>query len=87
MVASRQVLGQALQGGQEVICARCEKDLLKPARVIKTKGEPLYFGRACAIKVGLLTPRPKPAKLVTAHEFDEERQLTLEWTDELFNRD
>lgn len=70
-----------------MICARCEKDLLKPARVIKTKGEPLYFGRACAIKVGLLTPRPKPAKLVTAHEFDEERQLTLEWTDELFNRD
>lgn len=70
-----------------MICARCEKDLVKPARVIKTKGEPLYFGRVCAIKVGLLIPRSKPVKLVAAHEFDEERQLTLEWTDELFNRD
>ncbi len=70
-----------------MICARCEKDLARPVRTIKTKGEPLYFGRVCAIKAGLLIPRPKPVKLVTAHEFDEERQLVLELTDELPDRD
>lgn len=61
-------------------CVRCERPLTKPAKTIPAKNGPLAWGRACAIKSGLLEPKPR-AKAMVVHEQPAEadpNQMTLE---------
>ena len=61
-------------------CVRCGRSLIKAAKTIPAKNGPLAWGRACAIKSGLLEPKPR-AKAIVVHQQAEEvdpNQMTLE---------
>lgn len=60
-------------------CFHCGRALLKAAKTLKGKGGDVHYGRRCAIKARLLTPKPRVAK-VAANEVDE-RQMALELTE------
>lgn len=61
-------------------CVRCDRPLAHPAKTIPAKNGPLAWGRACAIKSGLLEPKPRTKAVVVHQQADEmdENQLTLE---------
>jgi hypothetical protein len=61
-------------------CIRCGRALSKPAASIQTTNEPLNFGRACAIKAGLLQPVKRGRRLFTPMPQPEidPRQMALE---------
>lgn len=40
-------------------CVMCDRPLLHPAKTTQTKNGPLFWGRQCAIKAGLITPKPR----------------------------
>lgn len=42
---------------QCVTCVICKRPLLRPFKTIQTKGEPIHWGRGCAIKTGVHVPR------------------------------
>lgn len=61
-------------------CVRCGRSLIKAAKTIPSKNGPLAWGRACAIKSGLLEPKPR-AKVIVVHQQAEDvdpNQMTLE---------
>lgn len=45
-------------------CVICKRPLLNPAKTVETKGDPLHFGRHCAIKTGVLVPQTRGPRLV-----------------------
>lgn len=61
-------------------CTRCGRPLLIPATSIQTRSGPLAFGRVCAIKAGLIEPKPRAPRFVPAmpQPVTDERQLMLE---------
>lgn len=63
-------------------CVRCGRPLTHPAKTIPAKNGPLAWGRACAIKSGLLEPKPRQRTLITHHQAQEvdESQMALELT-------
>lgn len=63
-------------------CVRCGRPLTTPAKAIASKNGPLMWGRVCAIKSGLIEPKPRTPALVTHQQADEvdPNQLTLELT-------
>lgn len=63
-------------------CVRCGRPLTKAAKTIPAKNGPLAWGRACAIKSGLLEPKTRARALVTHQQADEvdENQMALELT-------
>lgn len=63
-------------------CVRCGRPLTHPAKTIPSKNGPLAWGRACAIKSGLLEPKPRQRTLIAHHQAQEvdESQMALELT-------
>lgn len=63
-------------------CVRCGRPLIKAAKSIPSKRGPLAWGRACALKSGLLEPKTRRKALVVHQQADEvdPNQLTLELT-------
>jgi hypothetical protein len=63
-----------------MICIRCGRRLSKAAASIETMAEPLNFGRACAVKAGLIHPVKREPRIVPAMPQPEvdERQMALE---------
>lgn len=60
-------------------CVICKRPLLNPAKTMETKGEPIHWGRGCAIKTGVLIPRPRVPGLVSqAPGGVDPRQMALE---------
>ena len=61
-------------------CVRCGRPLIKAAKTIASKNGPLMWGPVCALKSGLIEPKPRASALVTHQQADEvdENQLTLE---------
>ena len=63
-------------------CVRCGRPLIKAAKTIPAKNGPLAWGRACALKSGLIEPKPR-AKALVVHQQEkavDPDQLTLELT-------
>lgn len=63
-------------------CVRCDRPLTHPAKTIDSKHGPLMWGPVCALKSGLLEPKPR-AKAIVVHQQAEEvdpNQMTLELT-------
>ena len=63
-------------------CVRCDRPLTHPAKTIDSKRGPLMWGPVCALKSGLLDPKPR-AKAIVLHQQAEEvdpNQMTLELT-------
>ena len=63
-------------------CVRCGRQLIKAAKTIPAKNGPLAWGRVCAIKSGLIEPKPRQRTLITHHQVQEvdENQMALELT-------
>lgn len=63
-------------------CVRCDRPLSHPAKTIDSKHGPLMWGPVCALKAGLIEPKPRASAMVTHQQADEvdENQLTLELT-------
>lgn len=61
-------------------CVRCDRPLSHPAKTIDSKHGPLMWGPVCAIKAGLIEPKPRASAMVTHQQAEEvdENQLTLE---------
>ena len=60
-------------------CVICKRPLLNPAKTMETKGEPIHWGRGCAIKTGVLVPRPRgQAQAHTGNSEADPRQLALD---------
>ena len=61
-------------------CVRCGRPLTHPAKTIPSKNGPLAWGRACALKSGLLAPKPRQRALVVHQQAEEvdPNQMTLE---------
>lgn len=61
-------------------CVRCGKPLIKAAKTIPAKNGPLAWGPVCAIKSGLLEPKPRAKAIVVHQQADEvdPNQMTLE---------
>lgn len=49
-------------------CVMCDRPLLHPARTTQTKNGPLFWGRQCAIKAGLIHPKPRVKRLNRADD-------------------
>lgn len=63
-------------------CVMCDRPLVHPARTTQTKNGPLFWGRQCAIKAGLISPKPRAKRIgqAGATEFHDPNQLPLELT-------
>lgn len=59
-------------------CIRCGRPLSRAARTINSRQGPLAWGRACAIKDGLIHPKPRPRALVT-HDAGEVDERQVDW--------
>ena len=60
-------------------CVICKRPLLNPAKTMETKGEPIHWGRGCAIKTGVLIPRLRgPGPVHHAAGEVDPRQMALE---------
>lgn len=60
-------------------CVICKRPLLHAAKTMETKGEPIHWGRGCAIKTGVLVPRPRgQAQAHTGTSEADPRQLALD---------
>lgn len=64
---------------KQMRCVICKRPLLRAAKTVLTKGEPLHFGRQCAIKSGVLVPVPRGPRMAV-HEAGEAdpRQMTFD---------
>lgn len=61
-------------------CVRCDRPLTHPAKTIDSKHGPLMWGPVCALKAGLIEPKPR-ARAMVVHQQAEEvdpNQMTLE---------
>lgn len=63
-------------------CVRCGRPLLKPAKTINSRQGPLMWGRACAIRDGVITPKPRPKALVTHDTGETEADLQMDFFEE-----
>lgn len=63
-------------------CVRCDRPLSHPAKTIDSKHGPLMWGPVCALKAGLIDPKPRQRALITHHQAQEvnENQMALELT-------
>lgn len=61
-------------------CVMCDRPLLHPARTTQTKNGPLFWGRQCAIKAGLISPKPRMKRhdQAGAPDFHDPNQIPLE---------
>ena len=61
-------------------CVRCGRPLTMAAKSIPSRNGPLNWGRVCAIKSGLIDPKPRTVKPVTHTEHTEAdpNQMALE---------
>lgn len=63
-------------------CVRCDRPLSHPAKTIDSKHGPLMWGPVCALKSGLIEPKPRARSLVVHQQEKavDHDQLTLELT-------
>ena len=63
-------------------CVRCGRPLTTPAKTIASKNGPLMWGPVCALKSGLIEPKPRQRTIITHHQVQEvdENQMALELT-------
>lgn len=61
-------------------CVRCGRPLTLAAKSIPSRNGRLNWGRVCALKSGLIDPKPRQRQLVTHQQAQEvdESQLSLE---------
>lgn len=60
-------------------CVRCGRPLKEAARSIPSRNGPLMWGRVCAIRSGLLEPKPRTAKVVHTQQAEyDPNQMALE---------
>lgn len=60
-------------------CVRCGRPLTHPAKTIDSKHGPLMWGPVCALKSGLIEPRPRgQAQSHTGASEADPRQLALD---------
>lgn len=60
-------------------CVICKRPLLNPAKTMETKGEPIHWGRGCAIKTGVIVPRHRAMAQAPAGASEADpRQLALD---------
>ena len=63
-------------------CVRCGRQLINAAKTIASKNGPLMWGPVCALKSGLIEPKPRQRTIITHHQVQEvdENQMALELT-------
>lgn len=63
-------------------CVRCGRPLTLAAKSIPSRNGPLNWGRVCALKSGLIYPKPRQRAMVTHQQAQEvdESQMALELT-------
>lgn len=63
-------------------CVRCGRPLTTAAKSIPSRNGPLMWGRVCALKAGLIEPKPRQRTIITHHQAPDvdESQMALELT-------